>query len=140
MERTNYSFRLGNRGGTSVEDLYSGSPGAPAAWMEQFKQMIRGLDKDLARRRTSSEWLSYTVQIGIGAKSALTFFMAFWSRASTISDHGTAPMVLTCCALIYRALSRRTGPIVGERTLSGRRCTWSGNFAEWRKSNTPKIV
>ncbi|EAL19874.1 hypothetical protein CNBG0170 [Cryptococcus deneoformans B-3501A] len=36
-----------------VADFYSGSPGTPTAWMAQFKQMIRGLDKDLDRKRTS---------------------------------------------------------------------------------------
>ncbi|OXG48217.1 hypothetical protein J010_04248 [Cryptococcus neoformans] len=49
-----------------VAEFYSGSPGTPTAWMEQFKQMIRGLDKDLDRRRTSggiycANWKRYPV-------------------------------------------------------------------------------
>ncbi|UOH82740.1 hypothetical protein LQV05_005449 [Cryptococcus neoformans] len=49
-----------------VAEFYSGSPGTPTAWMEQFKQMIRGLDKDLDRRRTSggiycANWKRYQV-------------------------------------------------------------------------------
>lgn len=90
-----------------VADFYSGSPGTPTAWMAQFKQMIRGLDKD---QKAS------TVQIGGGTKSAAASFTALWSHTSIISDHGIAPVAPASCTSIYRALSLRTGPKVDGRT------------------------